>query len=208
MGRIRVCAWVALVALVAPAAPAAAAATNAAARANAALQQAVAAEQAGRAEAAAAAYEALLESDTTLETAVAPRLVALHADLGHPAQALAWAVRVARRHPDPAAYLAGVHARLGQFKEAELTLREALRGETGADRRATLLWQLAEAQERLGDTDAARDSLAQARDLLPDGPRRATSDRRLDALRHRIRAAERKRSLRTPGGHVPLEKNP
>jgi tetratricopeptide (TPR) repeat protein len=159
-----------------------AAGTNATSANTAAALRAADAERAGRLREAVAAYTALLEQDAMFEPVVAPRLVELHVRLGEPAQALSWAARVARRHPEPAAYLAGIHARLGQIKDAELALRQALRDAPDAACRLPLLWQLAEIQERGGDPDAARETLRQARQAAPDDHRRKATRQRLDAL--------------------------
>jgi tetratricopeptide (TPR) repeat protein len=152
---------------------------------EAARIRATEAERDGRPAEAIAAYEALLAEDTAFKDVVAPRLVALHTRLGQEAPALSWAARGASRHPAPAAYLAGVHAQLGQFKDAELALREALRHAPDPDSRLPLLWQLAEAQEKLGDLDAARDTLHQARDKSLTADHRQASGRRLEALARR-----------------------
>ncbi len=160
--------------------------------AEAMMRRATAAERAQRTAEAAAAYESLLRRDTAFETVVAPRLVTLYADSGQTAQALSWAVRVSRRQPDPKAYLAGVYARLGQWKESELLLRQAAQGERDPRKRAALQWQLADIQERLGDGPAALATLARSRDAAPDEEFQRTSVQRLDALRRRLAAAPAK----------------
>ena len=179
------CAAVTLLAC-AGAAGAAPAATNAAAY-DTLARRAAAAERDGRLREAAAAYAAMLEHDDAFEPVVAPRLVSLHARMGETAPALAWAARVARRHPEPAAYLAGVYARLGLFPDAEAALRQALREGQDAARRLPLLWQLAETQEQAGEPGAARETLLLARQTAPDDTRRAATARRLDALAARQR---------------------
>lgn len=150
-------------------------------------ERAAAAERDGRFREAAAAYTALLEQDDAFEPVVAPRLVGLHTRLGETAQALAWAARVARRHPQPAAYLAGVYARLGQYPDAEAALRQALRDAPDTARRLPLLWQLAETQEKAGAPGAARETLLLARQAAPDDTRRAATSQRLEALAARQR---------------------
>ncbi len=164
-------------------------ATNATVDSQSPEVRAADAEREGRIAEAVAAYEALLEKDTASESVVAPRLVALHVRLGQQAQALSWAARVARRHPYPAAYLAGVHAQLGQFKDAEMALRQALRDSPDAGRRLPLLWQLAEVQEKQGDRVAARNTLHQSRDAAATADQRQASGQRLDALRQRLQTA-------------------
>ena len=99
-------------------------------------------ERAGHPAAAADAYAALLRLDASSESLLTLRLVELNIAGGRPAEALAWARRAARRHPTPQAYLAGVYARIGQWKEAELLLRQALAQAAGAQpnaQRLTLL---------------------------------------------------------------------
>ncbi|GEM_PF-1404174 len=176
--------------------------TNAAAVFETVLRRAAEAERAGRAAEAVAAYEALLERDTACEAVVAPRLVSLHIGLGQAAQALSWATRVAGSHPLPAGYLAGVYAQLGQFKDAELVLRDALRSESDVGKRVTLLWQLADAQEHAGDADAAVSVLEQARDVAPDGPVRRMASRRLGALQKRLKAADSQREAPLQSGSI------
>lgn len=138
-------------------------------------------ERTGKAREAAAAYEQLLQRDASGEAIVAPRLVNLYIELNRPDAALAWAKRAAARTPEPQAYLAGVYARLHQWKESELLLRHALVA-APPERRLPLLWQLAEAQEGLGDVDAAQATLAQARDSAQDEALRKTTSLRLAAL--------------------------
>ena len=83
---------------------------------------------------------------------MASRLVELHVRLDEPVPALAWAARVARRHPEPAAFLAGVYARLGLFTDAEMALRQALR----------------EATERRLETLRARQTIKAGPDPAPE----------------------------------------
>jgi tetratricopeptide (TPR) repeat protein len=153
------------------------------------MRRGAVAERAGRHGEALAVYEKLLQRDTTYEAVIAPRLVDLHTAEKHPAQALAWARRVARRHPDPQAYLAGVYARLGQWKEAELLLRQALVSAQAPSKRQPLLWQLADAQEGQGDAAAARITLSEACQTVQDEALRKTSTQRLAALQQRLAAA-------------------
>lgn len=148
-------------------------------------QRAAAAERDGRWREAAAAYTALLEQDDAFEPVVAPRLVSLYTRMGETVQALAWATRVARCHPQPAAYLGGVYARLGLYPDAKAALRQALREAPDATRRMPLLWQLAETQEQAGEPAAARETLLLARREASDDARRAVASRRLDALARR-----------------------
>lgn len=173
-----------------PVAPARAAEPLCGVSATGLLSRATLAEGAGRAADAIAAYEELLRRDRSCEGVIAPRLVLLYADGGQAVQALSWAVRVARRMPVPNAYLAAVHARLGQWRESELLLRQALREEPEPRGRLSLLWQLADVQERLGDAEGALATLAGAREAAPDEESRRTSMQRRDALQRRLPAAQ------------------
>ncbi|MDA3924125.1 MAG: hypothetical protein PF904_05445 [Kiritimatiellae bacterium] len=150
------------------------------------MRRGVSEENAGRTAEAVKTYTKLLTLDTTFEATVAPRLVALYVTLKDPAAALSWAARVARKHPAPQAYLAGVYARLGQWKESELLLRRAAHDEQVTDRRVTLLWQLAEVQENQSDGAAALKTLTDASRTSQTEALRNTSALRLDALRHRL----------------------
>lgn len=154
------------------------------------MRRAADAEKACRTNEAVTAYALLLRNDPSFEPVVGPRLVSLFIGSGQASEALAWATRLARRHPDPAVYLAGVHGRLGQWKEAEFMLRKTLAGERDARRRARLMWELADSQESQGDTDTALATLTTARDSSPDEALRSTSAERLEALRTRTLTAE------------------
>jgi len=158
------------------------------------IRRASSAEKACRTNEAIEAYERLLYRDTTYEAIVAPRLVNLYIACGQALPALTWASRVSRRHPEQKAYLAAVYARLGQMKESELVLREALRDTRAPHQRITLLWQLADVQESQGDSGAALATLSAAQNTAPDNRLRETSAQRLDALRRRNTAARATRS--------------
>ena len=158
------------------------------------IRRASSAEQACRTNEAIEAYERLLNRDTAYEAIVAPRLVNLYIGCGQALPALTWAARVSRRHPEQKAYLAAVYARLGQMKESELVLREALRDTRAPHRRVTLLWQLADVQESQGDSGDALATLTAAQNAAPDNRLRETSAQRRDALRRRDTAAKATRS--------------
>ena len=158
------------------------------------IRRASSAEQACRTNEAIEAYERLLYRDTTYEAIVAPRLVNLYIGCGQALPALTWAARVSRRHPEQKAYLAAVYARLGQMKESELVLHEALRDNRAPHQRVTLLWQLADVQESQGNSEAALATLTAAQNASPDNRLRETSVQRLDALRRRNTAARATRS--------------
>lgn len=148
--------------------------------------RAATAEREGRPAEAAAAYEELLRREPAAATALAPRLVELGIAEGKPAVALAWAARVAPTQPDSRAYLAGVHARLGQWTEAELLLREAVQAATDPAARVPILWQLADAQAGGGRFADSLATLASAvREAGTNAALRAATERKADALRAR-----------------------
>jgi len=150
-------------------------------------------ERAGRPAEAATAYEKLLLRDTSYETVLAPRLVGLYIASKQPAPALSWAGRVARHHPAPQAYLAGIHAQMGQWKEAESLLRQALGATAEPRKRLPLLWQLADVQEGQGDYTAAQATLAGVCGIAQDDAFRETATQRLNALQRRFAAAQTNR---------------
>lgn len=151
--------------------------------------RAVTAEREGRRAEAAAAYEALLRLDETSTMVVAPRLVELYVAEGRPVPALAWALRVAPTQPDAQAYLAGVHARLGQWTEAALLLRQAALDAADAARRVPLLWQLAEAQDGGGRTPEAVATLESAAQVAGTNANlRTATEQRLVVLQARVAA--------------------
>ena len=153
------------------------------------MRRGVSAENSHRTADAAAAYEKLLQRDNSYEATVAPRLVNLYVAMDQAAPALSWAARVARRHPEPKAYLAGVYSRLNQQKEAESILRQAVRDTRDPLKRVPLLWQLAQTQESQGEGQAAMATLEEARDSAQDEGMRQTSSMRIHALRQKLAAA-------------------
>lgn len=170
------------------------------------MRRGISAENSHRLSVAAEAYEKLLQRDTTFEATVAPRLVNLYLAMNQPAPALSWATRVARHHPEPQAYLAGVHSRLNQHKEAELLLRKAVHKTADPIRRVPLLWQLAGTQESQGDNQSAMTTLAEARDATKDAALRQTSTLRIKALKQRIATAQAQQAHAT--NQRPVEGRP
>lgn len=104
---------------------------------------------------AAAAYERLVELEPANKTVLANRLVRIYAESGMEDEALRWAGVVVERNPEPQAYLAGVHMKLGNSEKAIALLEEALARTEVPRQRLTLYWQLAEAHEQAGDGSAA-----------------------------------------------------
>lgn len=139
-------------------------------------------ERAGRKREAAAIYEALARTNTSARKVLALRLVNIYCDIGETNKALTWAREVMRDNPDPRAYLAGVHARLGQLKLAHEILEREIVINTNTVRAVTLRWQLAEVCEKLGDNTEARRILDEALGLAKGTPMEPTARKRLAAL--------------------------
>ena len=94
-------------------------------------------------------------------------------------QAMTWANEVMRANPDPQAYLAGVHSRLGNQKQAQQIPEREIAANTNATRAVTLRWQLADVCAKAGDTPKARKALEDAA-AAKRTPMEAAVRRRLD----------------------------
>lgn len=151
------------------------------------VKRAADAEKAGRADEAIRAYEELLRQNPSFMQVAAPRLVELYTASQKAPQALAWARKIAPGRPDPQAYLAGVYAALGQFKEAEMLLRQTLAAAENEHQRLPLLWQLADVQEQQGDCSAALATLNAACSDIGSDMLLKTSRERLSRLQARQR---------------------
>ena len=125
-------------------------------------QTAAAYERSGRKHEAAALYEAMASTNAATRKVLSHRLVAIYAEIGETNKALTWAREVMRDNPDPQAYLAAVHARLGQSQEARDILEREIARNTNATRAVTLRWQLAGVWEKAGDARKARKILTEA----------------------------------------------
>jgi tetratricopeptide (TPR) repeat protein len=90
--------------------------------------------------------------------------------------------------PDPEAYLAGVLEQLGQWKEAELLLRNTVRDVTDPQRRVSLHWQLADVYEHQGRREDALQSLSAAREAAQGSSLQSAAAARLETLRIRFAA--------------------
>ena len=154
-------------------------------------RRAMDAERQGRPGDAIRAYEELLRHDPSFGNVAAHRLVELYTAARQAPQALAWARKVAPGRPDPQAYLAGVYAGLGQWKDAEMLLRQAIAAASGCAKLTPLLWQLADVQERQGETGAALATLAAACSDTSDESLRKTSLARLAQLQERQRTEKK-----------------
>jgi hypothetical protein len=114
-------------------------------------------------------------------------LVAIYTETGETNKALAWAHEVMRENPDPQAYLAGVHARLGEWKEAREILEHEIAGNTNAIRAVTLRWQLAELWERQGNTTKASKALTEAADAAKGTQMESAARQRLNASKKPVK---------------------
>ena len=148
-----------------------------------AQEVAAAHERAGRRREAAALYEELARTNAAARKVLAHRLVTIYTETGKTNKALAWAREVMRDNPDPPAYLAAVHARLGQWKEAREILEHEIVGNTNTVRAVTLRWQLGELHAQAGDCAKASKVLVEATDLARGTAMKEASRRRLKALK-------------------------
>jgi len=130
-------------------------------------------------------YERIIEQDATKQPVLARRLVVLYADLGNSTQAMEWAESVARNHPDPQAYMAGVHALLGNYDAARSILFQELARAKIPRRRLTLRWQLAELYLQFGRPHAAERALEAAVKAAEEAADKAAARRRLEAFRRK-----------------------
>jgi tetratricopeptide (TPR) repeat protein len=144
-------------------------------------QMAVENERAGRKREAAMLYEEMARTNAAARKVLSHRLVTIYAEIGETNKALALAREVRRDNPDPDAYMAAVHGRLGQWKEAQKILEHAIAANTNATRAVTLRWQLAEACEREGDEAKARKVLTEAADAAKETAMEPAALKRLNA---------------------------
>ena len=107
----------------------------------------------------------------------------IYTETGETNKALTWALEVMRDNPDPQAYLAAIHARLGQRKEAQKILEHEIAGNTNTTRAVTLRWQLAEICEKLGDGIKARKALSEAAAAAKGTAMESATRRRLITLK-------------------------
>jgi tetratricopeptide (TPR) repeat protein len=143
-------------------------------------EAAAALERAGRKREAAALYEAMVRTSPAARKVLSHRLVTIYSEIGQTNRTLPWAREVMRDNPDPQAYLAAVHARLGQWKEGRETLEREIAGNTNATRAVTLHWQLAEMFEKAGDRAGARRALDEAARAEQGTPMLPTARQRLN----------------------------
>ena len=181
--RLALCAVVALSAAAAAAAESATNASDGRAALRPMKAEAARHEQAGRTLEAARVYERIMQADPTMRTVLPPRLALLYAEAGRAEQALAWAREAMKTNPDPPAYLAGGHARLGQYAEAKGILAEEIRKTGDVRRKIVLHWQLADACAEEGRRQEAERFLRAAADLAAGTVDEQASRRRLRRFR-------------------------
>jgi tetratricopeptide (TPR) repeat protein len=140
-------------------------------------------EGAGRKREAAALYEEMARTNPAARKVLSHRLVAVYIETGETNKALAWAREVMRDNPDPQAYLAAVHARLGQWQDARKILEYAIAGNTNTTRAVTLRWQLADVCEKEGDKVKAGKLLNKAADAAKGTAMESAAHKRLSGLR-------------------------
>lgn len=150
-------------------------------------------QRAGKRLEAAEIYEQLIETDPARSRVLVGLLARLYAEAGKPAKALAWAEKVIEKHPDPQAYLAGVHAMCGDYKKAAQILDKEIAGAKQARRQITLRWQLADVHEKAGKLDEAEKVLRTAAEIAGNGQDRIATTRRLQALDKRRQKIEQDR---------------
>ncbi|MBN1675891.1 MAG: hypothetical protein JXR37_32910 [Kiritimatiellae bacterium] len=142
-------------------------------------------QRAGEPLMAAAAYERLVEKDPTTRMVVCPLLVQIYAKAGQRADALKWAKDVIQRNPDPQAYLAGVHAMLGEYDEAKSILKKEIAAEKHARRNLTLYWQLADVHEDAAEFQMAEQALRNAMRFAENDHERKATERRIESVRRK-----------------------
>lgn len=143
-------------------------------------EQAVVHERAGRKREAAAIYEEIVRTNAAARKVLAGRLVTIYSETGETNKALRWAQEVMRNNPDPQAYLAAVHAKLGQYKQAQEILEREITGNTNATRAVTLRWQLADVCENFGEHQKARTILGEAAGIAKGTPMESAAQKRLN----------------------------
>ena len=144
-------------------------------------------ERAGRRSEAASLYEEIVRTNSSARKVLSHRLVTLYVETGETNKALTWAREVMRDNPDPQAYLARVHARLGQTKAAREILEREVGANTNTTRAITLRWQLSDLYAQQDSVDEARQVLSQAAGLAKGTPMEAAAHRRLNALTGRTK---------------------
>ncbi len=145
-------------------------------------EQAAALERQGDRLGAAELYEQIVKADPALRGVLAATLAELYARSGAVEKALAWAGVVMEKNPDPVAYLAGIHALLGNLEQAAGLIGKELEADPPPRRRVALLWQLADVRVAQGDLVEAEARLAAGVEAAAGLPEEATARRRLEGF--------------------------
>ena len=141
-------------------------------------KRAAAFEQTGAPLQAAHVYEALIQRKPARSRILAPRLAKIYAESGQTNQALTWAEQVIPRQPDPIAYRAGIHTMLRDYKTATTLLNTELAGTNTLHRTIQLHWQLADTQQKSGNTRSALTTLKKATSMAQGTPHEAAARQR------------------------------
>jgi tetratricopeptide (TPR) repeat protein len=136
-------------------------------------------ERDGQKAEAAEAYEQLIEMDATARAVLAPRLVALYAELREPKQSVAWAREVMKRNPYPQEYLAGVYLMNGMHYKARHILEQELAKPENKGREVLLHWQIANVYAGEQNREQAKKHYRAAVDAAEGRPEEAAAQRRL-----------------------------
>jgi tetratricopeptide (TPR) repeat protein len=137
-------------------------------------------EQAGDKLKAAETYEQIVKGDPGKSIVLARRIATIYAESGQTNKAIEWAKEVMKTSPDPQAYLAGIHAMLGNYPEAIRIVDEEIVREKDARRGIMLRWQLAELCNKTGDVKKAEKLLREGVELSKGRQEEADARKRLD----------------------------
>ena len=141
--------------------------------------EAAALEKAGDAHGAAAAYEQIVRDDPATRPVLATRIARLYAEAGVTNQALEWAAAAAEQHPDPQAFLAGIHEMLGDAPGALAILIPEIARAEDPGRKIALLWLAADVCRNAGLKDQAVEYLQRALDAAQGRPEEERTRKKL-----------------------------
>jgi tetratricopeptide (TPR) repeat protein len=137
-------------------------------------------EQAGDRLKAAETYEQIVKGDPAKSVVLARRIATIYAESGQTNKAIEWAKVVMKTNPEPQAYLAGIHALLGNYPEAIRIVDEEIVREKDARRGIMLRWQLAGLCEKTGDVKKAEKLLREGVEISRGRQEEADARKRLD----------------------------
>jgi tetratricopeptide (TPR) repeat protein len=149
--------------------------------------QALSYERAGDKQKALDAYEAIAKAFPDKQALVGNRIVNLCIELGSKRKALKWGERLAKDNPDPKSFLADVYVRVERYKDAIKILEKEVPDATPLRRKLTLMWQLGDAYERMGNPQKAEEVLSTAHTLSKGTPDELTALKRLSDMRLRVK---------------------